>query len=129
MKKRVHPFCAQSNLARINFVRMDDKRQTMMLNVMILPRFSSWSGYVNKAEETSKEEATWSSFYFFFFFGVNLNLKLELIEIGKVLEELEFFWIICDRDWDFYPFFVIKGVFLIPALQEVQYFHIIKYKS
>lgn len=109
MKRRVHPFCAQSNLARINFVRMDDKRQTMMLNVMISPRFSSWSGHVNKAEETSKEETTWSSFYFFF--GVNLNLKLELIEIGKVLEELEFFWIICDSEIEIFILFPLLKMY------------------
>lgn len=73
----------------------------MMLNVIVSPFFIAFiacSGYVNEAEE-AKEEATWSDSFFifyFFFFWSKREFKTTLIKIGKVLGELELFWIICD---------------------------------
>lgn len=72
----------------------------MMLNMIVSPFFiafiACYSGYVNEAEE-AKEEATWSdSFFIFYFFWNKREFKTTLIEIGKVLGELELFWIICD---------------------------------
>lgn len=70
----------------------------MMLNVIVSPFFvafiACYSGYVNEAEE-AKEEAT-PFLFFIFFFWSKREFKTTLIEIGKVLGELEFFWIICD---------------------------------
>lgn len=67
----------------------------MMLNVIVSPFFiafiACYSGYVNEAEE-AKEEATWSDSFFifyFFFFWSKCEFKTTLIEIGKVLGELE----------------------------------------
>lgn len=70
----------------------------MMLNVIVSPFFvafiACYSGYVNEAEE-AKEEAT-PFLFFIFFFWSKREFKTTLIEIGKVLGELELFWIICD---------------------------------
>lgn len=69
-----------------------------MLNVIVSPFFiafiACYSGYVNEAEE-AKEEAT-PFLFFIFFFWSKREFKTTLIEIGKVLGELELFWIICD---------------------------------
>lgn len=69
-----------------------------MLNVIVSPFFiafiACYSGYVNEAEE-AKEEATPFLFFIFFFWNKR-EFKTTLIEIGKVLGELELFWIICD---------------------------------
>lgn len=69
-----------------------------MLNVIVSPFFiafiACYSGYVNEAEE-AKEEATPFLFFIFFFLSKR-EFKTTLIEIGKVLGELELFWIICD---------------------------------
>lgn len=70
-----------------------------MLNVMVSPFFIAFiacSGYVNEADEASKEEAAWFRFFLFFFllfffFWSKREFKMTLIEIGKVLGELEFF--------------------------------------
>lgn len=70
----------------------------MMLNVIVSPFFiafiACYSGYVNEAEE-AKEEAT-PFLFFIFFFWSKREFKTTLIEIGKVLGELELFWIIYD---------------------------------